>query len=391
MPASGQFPKNRAGGTGITPVPISITAFVGRAQNGPVDEPVPVHGFAEFKRIFGGLWAKSQLGYSVDDFFLNGGRDALVVRVADRRAAGDKPLNALQFLGDSATKTGLYALDRADLFNLLVVPPCKGLGDDLYTLLLPHAVEYCAQRRAILLIDPKPAWDGKAAVERDYPLPGVTPHANAALYFPHILKADPLQRGQVRSFAPGGAIAGIIARTDHHRGVWKAPAGTQASLRGVTGLSVTLSDAENGELGSLGINCLRTMPTLGPVVWGARTTEGDDGLASQWKYLPVRRTALFIEESLYRGTEWAVFEPNDEPLWAQLRQSVGDFMHSLFQQGAFQGPSAADAYFVKCDDTTTTGADVIQGFVNILVGFAPLKPAEFVILQIRQRAGQPVP
>ena len=149
-----------------------------------------------------------------------------------------------------------------------------------------------------------------------------------------------------------------------------------------------LTDAENGELNPLGVNCLRTFPAAGRVVWGARTLQGDDRLASEWKYVPVRRTALFIEESLYRGTQWVVFEPNDEPLWAQIRLNVGAFMQNLFRQGAFQGKTPAEAYFVKCDKETTTQNDINLGIVNIVVGFAPLKPAEFVVIKLQQIAGQ---
>jgi phage tail sheath protein FI len=115
---------------------------------------------------------------------------------------------------------------------------------------------------------------------------------------------------------------------------------------------------------------------------------GDDADASSWKYVPVRRVALFLEESLYRGTQWAVFESNDEPLWASLRLNVGSFMQELFRKGAFQGKTPADAYFVKCDKETTTQDDIDRGIVNILVGFAPLKPAEFVVIRIEQLAGQ---
>ena len=152
--------------------------------------------------------------------------------------------------------------------------------------------------------------------------------------------------------------------------------------------SVPLTDSENGELNQLGINCLRAMPAAGRVVWGSRTREGDDRLASEWKYIPVRRTALFIEESLYRGLQWVVFEPNDEPLWAQIRLNVGAFMQSLFRQGAFQGTTPREAYFVKCDKETTTQDDINKGIVNIVVGFAPLKPAEFVVIKLQQMAGQ---
>jgi phage tail sheath protein FI len=183
-------------------------------------------------------------------------------------------------------------------------------------------------------------------------------------------------------------VAGIFARTDTQRGVWKAPAGLDATLAGVLDLSVRLDDPDNGELNPLGINCLRSLPAAGKVVWGARTREGDDRRTSEWKYIPVRRLALFLEESLYRGTQWVVFEPNDEPLWSQIRLNVGAFMHNLFRQGAFQGSSPRDAYLVKCDKETTTQNDIDLGIVNIVVGFAPLKPAEFVILKIQQLAGQ---
>jgi phage tail sheath protein FI len=200
--------------------------------------------------------------------------------------------------------------------------------------------------------------------------------------------ADPLQENRTEEFVPCGVVAGIYARTDTQRGVWKAPAGQDAAMLGVRGLAYKMTDGENGQLNPIGVNCLRTFPITGNVVWGARTMEGADRLASEWKYIPVRRTALFIEESLYRGTQWAVFEPNDEPLWAQLRLNIGAFMQNLFRQGAFQGSSAKEAYFVKCDSDTTTQNHINLGIVNIIVGFAPLKPAEFVIIKIQQMAGQ---
>jgi uncharacterized protein len=177
-----------------------------------------------------------------------------------------------------------------------------------------------------------------------------------------------------------------MARTDGARGVWKAPAGTEAGLSGVRGLALTLTDGENGELNPYGINCLRTFRTIGPVVWGARTLRGADVLADEYKYVPVRRLALFLEETLWRNLQWVVFEPNDEPLWGQIRASVGAFLQDLFRQGAFQGSSAREAYFVRCDGETTTQHDIDRGIVNIVVGFAPLKPAEFVVLSIQQKA-----
>jgi len=149
-----------------------------------------------------------------------------------------------------------------------------------------------------------------------------------------------------------------------------------------------MSDAENGQLKPRGINCLRTLPVYGKVVWGSRTLNGDNDRGSEWKYVPVRRMALFLEESLYRGMQWVVLEPNDEPFWAQIRLNVGAFMQNLFRQGAFQGRLPHEAYFVKCDQETTTQNDITLGIVNALVGFAPLKPAEFIVIKIQQVAGQ---
>jgi phage tail sheath protein FI len=210
----------------------------------------------------------------------------------------------------------------------------------------------------------------------------------AAVYFPWIKIADPLNGGLLRSVAPSGTIAGLYARNDSAQGVWKAPAGTEATLAGVQTLDYPLTDSENAALNPLGVNCICLFPVFGPVAWGARTLQGDDQTAGDWKYIPVRRLALFLEESFYRGTKWAVFEPNAEPLWAQIRLSIGAFMQNLFLQGAFQGQTPSDAYFVKCDKDTTTQNDINLGIVNIIVGFAPLKAAEFVVIKIQQMAGQ---
>ena len=284
-----------------------------------------------------------------------------------------------------AEKKGIFALEDADIFNILCLPPYTSEGD-VDQDLVAVAAAYCERKRAMLIVDPPSNWDTKDDAKNGVATIGTT-SKNAALFFPRIKQRD-LLRNQLVDFVPCGAVAGIFARTDTQRGVWKAPAGLEATLVGVRELSVKLTDEENGELNPLGINCLRARPAVGPVVWGSRTLQGNDRLASEWKYIPVRRTALFIEESLYRGTQWVVFEPNDEPLWAQIRLNVGAFMHNLFRQGAFQGTTPRDAYFVKCDKETTTQNDINLGIVNVVVGFAPLKPAEFVIIKIQQIAGQ---
>lgn len=317
-------------------------------------------------------------------------------KMADAVSDG-KALSADDFLpaNGEAEKKGLYALEQADLFNLLCIPPYRtsdAVSYDVDTTVIAAATAYCERRRAMYLIDPPSNWNSKEKAKADFTatsddFPGVRSR-NAALFFPRIRQPNPLREGRMEEFAPSGAIAGVFARTDTLRGVWKAPAGTEATLVGVPQLEVNLTDAENGELNPLGINCLRAFPVTGRVVWGARTLRGADQLADEWKYIPVRRTALFIEESLYRGTQWVVFEPNDEPLWAQIRLNVGAFMHGLFRQGAFQGQTPREAYFVKCDKETTTQNDINLGIVNILVGFAPLKPAEFVVIKLQQIAGQ---
>jgi len=531
----------------IAGVATSITAFIGRAARGPDNVAHTINSFGDFERTFGGLWAASSLGYAVRDFYLNGGGQAIIVRLfnvdsaaraapanakikvgtfrfaaASRGAWGanlrvaintavsadvaarygltaadlfnltirevdatgatvnseiyrnitvkDSParvdnvlteqssllkwdgvwppstLPTIAAVSDDVTtaqvtlavaqaanpqvpadiaaaqtalsaalaavaasdgkaltladsfspanaqanKVGLYALEGADLFNLLCIPPYTA-SDDVETALVSAAASYCETRRAFLLVDPPSAWVDKTTAKTAFlGTPDVvgTRSANAAIMFPRLLQPDPLSGNQVETFAPCGAVAGVFARTDASRGVWKAPAGIQATFANVPDLSVKLTDAENGELNQLGINCLRAFPVIGQVVWGSRTLRGADQLADENKYIPVRRTTLFLEESLRRGLQWAVFEPNDESLWSAIRLNVGAFMQTLFRQGAFQGASAREAYFVKCDSETTTQSDIDLGIVNVIVGFAPLKPAEFVVISIQQLAGQ---
>ena len=490
----------------ITGVATSITAFIGRAKRGPVNEAKVITSYADFERSFGGLDLNSAMSFAVRDFYRNGGSLAVIVRLF--HAGGDTATatlsadnidlqavyqgawgNQLQVTiahNDSATvevaaqqglavtdlfnvtiedlntgsiedylnvsvvagprqidkvlsnssklaviasgftlpitrpdpgdylvapadeatdggvldvndytgggaKEGLYALEQTDLFNLLCLPPdWDETPTNSYPVgLLAEAAAYCEdKRRAMLLVDSPNDW-----IDTDTAVTGIgsgvgTNSKNAAIFFPRIKQANPLRDNQFEEFVPCGVIAGIFARTDSQRGVWKAPAGMEATLRGVSELSVKLTDLENGRLNQLGVNCLRTFPIIGRTIWGSRTLKGADQLASEWKYIPVRRTALFIEESLYRGTQWVVFEPNDEPLWAQIRLNVGAFMNNLFRQGAFQGTTPREAYFVKCDKETTTQNDIDRGIVNIVVGFAPLKPAEFVVIKLQQIAGE---
>lgn len=283
-------------------------------------------------------------------------------------------LNALGMAFDAGG-----AADQIDRFNLICVP---GLADaPAIRMLQGHARE----RRAFLILDGAECADAIGIADS---LAAITSAdaINAALYFPWVRAPDPLQQDALRLFPPCGFVAGIFARTDAARGVWKAPAGTDASLTGAAGLGATVSEADAAQLNVRGVNGLRAFPAGQIVVWGARTL-GGEGNDPQWRYIPVRRTALFLEQSLYRGTQWAAFESNDIKLWQRLRLDVGAFMQGLFRQGAFQGTTPNQAYFVKCDSETTTQADIVSGVVNIVIGFAPLKPAEFVVIRIQQVAG----
>jgi len=523
MPSSPSYPgvyieEVPSGVRSITGVATSITAFIGRSLRGPDNDPVRVQSFAEYSRLFGGLWQPSTMSYAVLQFFQHGGSDALIVRVthdavpatlelptatgsllleaASPGAWGSRlqatvdhqtrdPADTLLFnllieeldrpggsitvasevfrnlsvdplsprfvdtvlneqsalvnvqtsapvdesptdgtltvanddgtataagslgedgdaiedadiTGDEDLRSGIFALDAADLFNLLCIPPLTR-DTDLDPATLAAAASYCQTRRAMLIIDSPAAWtatpstaigDAEDGVNDLRATIGNDDAINAAVYYPRLRMADPLSENRLAEFAPCGAVAGIMARTDAQRGVWKAPAGLAASFSGVQGFSYTMTDRQNGVLNPVGLNCLRSFPVAGHLVWGARTLAGADLLASEWKYVPIRRLALFLEESLFRGTQWVVFEPNDEPLWAQIRLNIGAFMQDLFRQGAFQGSSPREAYFVKCDRETTTQSDINRGVVNILVGFAPLKPAEFVVIKLQQMAGQ---
>jgi phage tail sheath protein FI len=306
-------------------------------------------------------------------------------------------------IGDPGSFTGIYALQKVDLFNLLCIPDAtRALPTDQNALdstvdptaIYAAAIALCDQRRAFLLVDPPPNVTTIAgAIDWKSNTLGTT-DPNGAAFFPRVRLPDQNNKGNLRTFAPSGVVAGTYAANDGGMGaqsgqhVWTAPAGISATLAGVQSLTYLMSDAENGLLNPLGVNCLRAFPVYGKVLWGARTLAGADALASQWKYVPVRRMALFLEESLYRGTKWAVFQPNDERLWAALRLNIGSFMQNYFLMGAFQGQTPDQAYLVKCDSETTTQDDINNGIVNILVGFAPLQPAEFVVIQIQQLTGQ---
>jgi uncharacterized protein len=354
--------------------------FVGWSPSGPIDRALFLSSFADYDREFGGLDARSLLGYAVRQFYDNGGRHAYVLRIvgADGGAIAPADPAFVQALNAAFSPDGPVI----DAFNLICVP---GLSN---TAAIGMLQALAVARGAFLIADCDEAAQAATVAASLAEITGA--HAtNSALYFPWVLAPDPLQQGARRAFPPSGFVAGVFARTDATRGVWKAPAGTEANLVGAADFTALITDVESASLTAQGINCLRKFAGAGPAVWGARTLDGGDEQASEWKYVPVRRTALLIEQCLYDGTVWAVFERNGEPLWAQLRTSVNAFLDGLFRQGAFAGTTPRDAYFVKCDRETTTQGDINRGVVNILVGFAPLRPAEFIVVKIAQQASAP--
>lgn len=282
--------------------------------------------------------------------------------------------------------TAAYNVARSDidLFNILVLPPdaAPAAGATLRDL-WGEASALCNEERAFLIMDPDPSWvDSQTASTGVNALRIGLTKDHSAVYFPRL---KIVENGREYVVGPAGAMAGLYARIDASRGVWKAPAGNEADVRGVLGVDVLMSDLQNGAINPVGVNAIRLFPE-GVISWGARTMDGADAFASEYKYIPIRRLAMFIEESLYRGLKWAVFEPNDESLWGAIRLNVGAFMQDLFRKGAFAGARPSEAYFVKCDRETTTANDQNLGIVNIWVGFAPLKPAEFVVLYLQQIA-----
>jgi phage tail sheath protein FI len=344
-------------GPPIEGVPSSVAAFLGPTTTGPRDTPVQVRSVVEYERTFGRLGA-DDTGIAVQLFFENGGESAYVIRT------------------DAVESSGMQALATVDIFNLLSIPGTARLSKAAAARTATAAASLCEERRAFYVVDaPASLTPTSVTAWKE----NLTATANAALYFPRLRIDDPLNPGHSREAPPSGAAAGVIARTDSQRGVWKAPAGIDATLRAVRGLTLSLSVTDSEHLAAVGVNPLQSVPGQGPLIWGARTLASAE--ASEWKYVPVRRLLLFIEESIDRGTRWAMFEPNDEPLWQSLRSSIESFLSNIYRSGALAGRTPEDAYFVRCDRMTMTQNDIDNGRLICLVGVAPSRPAEFVTVR----------
>jgi phage tail sheath protein FI len=346
----------------IVGVATSTTGLIGEAAQGPVEQAVLVTSLAEYEQVFGSPQPGQELFLGASQFFTNGGRRAWVVRLGARSAAG---------IG-----RGLGALDAVNDLGLLALPGLSG-GPTLTA-----AAGYARSRGTFFVGEPggtRPATVTavRAIRARD--------RGHVAVYFPRVRVPDPLQPGSTTLCGSSAGVAGLLARTDSERGVHAFAAGTGAHLQGAVGLAASVNYNGAATLRSQGVNTIRQIPNSGIVVWGARTVAGGREQGEDWKYVPVRRTALYIEESIEHGIKWVDFEPNDEPTWRTVRETVAAFLYELFQRGTFAGTTPAEAFFIRCGSDTTTQNDIDNGIVVIEIGFAPLRPAEFVDFSIRHK------
>ncbi|ASJ74299.1 phage tail sheath family protein [Granulosicoccus antarcticus] len=354
----------------IASAPTTITAFVGLASQGPVNTACSIHSWQEFENQFGTLSMESTMSFAVRDFFANGGRHAVIVRINDKDNENPNP-----------TIASLDSLNALPVINFLCIPP-PSFYNDIEDHVWRDAALYCEQRRALLIIDPPSSWTSGSQVVADMTAGRIINSPSALIYFPRLQQKNPLLDNQTQTFVPCGAVAGTIARMDEQTGVWNSPAGVSARIMGIDDLSASVSSSEYSQLNVLGVNCLRNLPRYGHVIWGARTLHSSNS-SKDWKYLAVRRTVLHVEQSLTLWLSQIEFESNSEALWSEIRKHTNIFLYHLYQHGAFQGQSVEDVYFVRCDETTISLADISARRINLMVGLALLKPAEFVVITIR--------
>lgn len=339
----------------IAPATTTTTAFLGALPDGGA-----LYVAEQLTSVPQGT---TPLAVALSQFFLGGARNPWIVRLPE---------------ADPDFTKALAALDEVPSLNLVAMPELATLAGDAHRRGVAAIASYCANRGAFFIVDPPSDWkDVDSVTAKIGDLAFV--RENGAIYWPQLLDGTPAP------MAPSGAVAAVYVTTDESRGVWVAPAGVNAPLAAVSP-AVTMSEAENGAINSVGVNAIRTFPAYGTLVWGARTLAGADALGSQYKYVSVRRLALFIEQSIAAGLQWTVFEPNAEPLWSSIALQVNEFMTGLWRAGAFQGITPDAAFFTRCDSTTMTPDDIENGQIYVMVGFAPVQPAEFIVLQIGARA-----
>lgn len=355
-------------------IPTAVTAFIDFFNSGPAATPTKITSLVAFQQTFGGLDPRSEASYQIQQFFNTGGQHAIVLRISSEPST---PAFA------AALQSALTTLNIP--FNLLSIPATSNFSPAGMHAIMLAAESVCTSRNAFYLADipPSAIIATPVAMEAWFANTGLTTSSHAAIYYPRLIIPDPLHPNSPHEIGSSGAVAGIYANTDSTRGVWKAPAGTNAIIPGATP-AFPLNDLAAEQLTSVAINPIRTFPAYGTIVWGARTTAGANDL--DYQYVNVRRLTAYIEQSIAAGLQWVVFQPNNPTLWASIRLVASNFLNRLWQQGALMGSQPQQAYFVKCDATTMTEIDILNGRVNILIGFAPIKPAEFVLITICQRA-----
>ncbi len=350
----------------IAPVSTDTAGFVGPTLAGPFGAARQVASAAEFARIYGGDDADLPCGpnflaHAVRHFFDAGGANLVVARV---RTRAQRPP------GRAAYAAALAALDMINDIGLLAAPGSSTFADGpkIAAALLAHA----ARRLRFAVLDPPPGLTSAQlpAFRRRFDSP------DGALVFPWIADSAGL------FWPPSGFICGTLARAEWERGVFGSAAGE--TVRSAAGLAAEIGKAEMDALNAAGVATLRRIAGRGIVLWGTRTLSSDP----DWKYINIRRYTSFLENSIAAGTQWAAFEPNDETLWDKIRGAVSDFLLAQWRAGGFQGEKPEAAFFVRCDRTTMTQDDVDNGRIVVVIGVAPLRPAEFIILRIGQWAAR---
>lgn len=386
-----------SGARPIEAVGTSTAAFVGAAPNAEarLNEAVAVNNWSEFLRSFAtpDNTEHSPLAQAVYGFFLNGGGRCYVVNVG----AG-QPI-----VGDAKGRKGLELLEAIDEVAIVAAPGysdpasqdallshCEKLRDRFAVLDAPvlEANGSIVQLTQVAQVGatpstPAPAAGASTGAAAGASAAGLRARASdggyGAVYFPQLRVRNALNSAQTVETPPSGYIAGIYARSDAERGVHKAPA--NEVVRGALGLTYQVTQQEQESLNPNGVNCIRFFLNEGIRVWGARTVAA---ASSEWRYVPVRRLFNMVEESIGNATRWVVFEPNDVSLWKRIIRDVRAFLMLLWRQGALMGRTPEQAFFVKCDEETNPPEVVDAGQVVILIGIAPVKPAEFVIFRIGQ-------
>jgi hypothetical protein len=388
-----------AGPRPIQAVGTSTAGFAGVAPRtaAHAGEAVAVNNWSEFVREFVDEGAAgTPLTHAVFGFFQNGGSRCYIVNIGTDRTIG----------GGGTARRGLQLLEEVDEVSIVAAPGyadpashesllshCEKLEDRVAILDGPETVKSIDLLTKVAMAGAsKPKGDKDAAgAEGGAGSPGgagsgLRPRTSdggyGALYVPWITARDVLAPDQIVGVPPSGHIAGIYARSDATRGVHKAPA--NEIVRGALGVSYRITHEEQGVLNQSGVNCIRFFARDGIRIWGARTLAD---ASSAWRYVNVRRLFNMIEESIAQSTRWIVFEPNDRSLWKSIRRDIGAFLTMVWRDGALMGKSPEEAFFVKCDEETNTPEVIDAGQVVILIGIAPVKPAEFVVFRISQSAG----